>query len=120
MGPQLKDQCAVKEICQPGELPWGSACYSWVANVHFRPPTMARLGVLSTCTCWAKAAAQDDEEFGHPGKLVRVQQVVILLTDPHFAAHGRHLSAQVQIITRQVPLRHAPHAGNLNEVIGAC
>jgi hypothetical protein len=67
-----------------------------------------------------KAAAQGDEEVGHPGKLVRVQQVVVLLTDPHFAAHGRHLYAQVQIITRQVPLCHAPHAGNLNEVIGAC
>jgi hypothetical protein len=82
----------MKEICQPCELPWGSACYSWVATIHFRPLTMA--GFSPRARARPKAAAQGDEEVGLPGKLVRVQQAVVFLPDPHFTPHGRHLSAK--------------------------
>jgi hypothetical protein len=109
MGPQLRDQCAVKEICHPGELPWSSAHSSCVALVHFRPPNTTRFQVFSTCTCRAQGCWWRQQRVSLLSELVSVQHVVVLLPDPCLAAHGRHLSAQVPIIMCQVPPRHAEH-----------
>jgi hypothetical protein len=68
-----------------------------------------------------RAAAVEDEGVGLPGVLVNAQPAVVLLPDPHHAAHGRYLSAHVQInVPGPPPRHHVTHAGSRNEVIAGC
>ncbi len=69
-----------------------------------------------------KAAAAGNVEVGLPGELVRAQRAVILLPDPHHAAHGCHLSAHIQIVLYipGFPQSCCKHTGSWNEVIAGC
>ncbi len=85
------------------KLLWSSACSSRVAPIHLQPLLWPSFKFYPRECAGPKAAAVGDEEVGLPGELFRAQHAVILFLDPHFAAHSRHLSIHIQIVTCQIP-----------------
>jgi hypothetical protein len=97
-GPPAKGPVCNKEVCHPGEPPWGSARSSCEAPIHFRPhfTTWGGFEFSSHERAGLRAAVVDDEGSAF---LVNYsgQQAVVLLPDPRHVARGRYLSAHVQI-----------------------
>jgi hypothetical protein len=103
-GPQQKVQCAVKENCQPCELPWGSACCR-EAPIHFRLQFMAQFQVSPCARAGPRAAAVEGEGVGLSGVLVSDHQYDILLPDPRHAARSAICPPMSSLTCQVVMLR---------------
>ncbi len=100
----VKVQHAVKEICHPSELPWGLACSSHLAPVHFPPSTVLSSSLELLFTCWAQSCC-----------CMRWRS----LSSSQWQSPN-HLSAHIRIIYAKSPTCYAVHVGGKNEVIAGC
>ncbi len=100
VGPRLKVQRAVKEICHPSKPPWGSVRSNCETAIYFR---LQFYGPVSSSLHMHVPGPRLLLEVGLSVELVIAQHTVVLLPDPRHAARGGHLSAHVQFVTCQVP-----------------
>jgi hypothetical protein len=103
--PPAEGPACSKSNFHPGEPPWGSARCSRGALIHFWLYTTYSpvLSFSPRAHARPKAAAVGYGEVGLPGALVGAENAVILLPDPCHPAHGRHLSAHIQIVFARSP-----------------
>jgi hypothetical protein len=120
-GPQQKVQCAVEEICLPGEPPWGTALSSREAPIHFRPQFTARfefspddMPAQGCCFFYRRWRgrpfwwASQCSACCHPPSRSLLRDL------------GCYLSVHVQIVVCQIPPMSYCASGSQNKVISGC